>query len=683
SIGSRGRNRPSPHPASPPPLSPARLRLQLFELNKLAAGGLVTGSSRAGASYLLIYIPRRPARAVPLYPARRRRRCPGSGGSLSGERGPRVRPKTPPPPPPRPARAAAARPAERGGGPASPPPAAEPEARGAAAGRSAGKARRPASLRGGGGGPAAGTAGPPAPGCAPALPDWLAARTRPPELARPPALRRPRRAGGARGGGDATRDELIAGGRAWWWWGAETTPPPGPCRPRGADLSPRRRPAPGDWRSCTYASGARSGLQPRRVPCAPPRARGALARPSSPRAVPRAHHAPLLPPGLGRLRSIHIVALGNEGDAFHQDSRPSGLIRAYLGRSPLVSGDESSLLLSASGAAARPVFTEYQASAFGNVKLVVHDCPVWDIFDSDWYTSRNLIGGADIIVIKYNVNDKFSFHEVKDNYIPVIKRALNSVPVIIAAVGTRQNGAFQWEELEDDIRKKLKDSGDVSNVIEKVKCILKTPGKFNCLRNCKTYQARKPLWFYNTSLKFFLNKPMLADVVFEIQGTTVPAHRAILVARCEVMAAMFNGNYMEAKSVLIPVYGVSKETFLSFLEYLYTDSCCPAGIFQAMCLLICAEMYQVSRLQHICELFIITQLQSMPSRELASMNLDIVDLLKKAKFHHSDCLSTWLLHFIATNYLIFSQKPEFQDLSGHTLGWWRRCGLGPAPGSWR
>ncbi|XP_055243153.1 rho-related BTB domain-containing protein 3 isoform X6 [Gorilla gorilla gorilla] len=537
--------------------------------------------------------------------------------------------------------------------------------------------------------------------------------------------------------------------------------------------------------------------------------------------------------------SIHIVALGNEGDTFHQDNRPSGLIRTYLGRSPLVSGDESSLLLNAASTVARPVFTEYQASAFGNVKLVVHDCPVWDIFDSDWYTSRNLIGGADIIVIKYNVNDKFSFHEVKDNYIPVIKRALNSVPVIIAAVGTRQNeelpctcplctsdrgscvsttegiqlakelgatylelhslddfyigkyfggvleyfmiqalnqktsekmkkrkmsnsfhgirppqleqpekmpvlkaeashynsdlnnllfccqcvdvvfynpdlkevveahkivlcavshvfmllfnvksptdiqdssiirttqdlfainrdtafpgashessgnpplrvivkdalfcsclsdilrfiysGAFQWEELEEDIRKKLKDSGDVSDVIEKVKCILKTPGKINCLRNCKTYQARKPLWFYNTSLKFFLNKPMLADVVFEIQGTTVPAHRAILVARCEVMAAMFN-----------------------------------AGIFQAMCLLICAEMYQVSRLQHICELFIITQLQSMPSRELASMNLDIVDLLKKAKFHHSDCLSTWLLHFIATNYLIFSQKPEFQDLS--------------------
>lgn len=50
-----------------------------------------------------------------------------------------------------------------------------------------------------------------------------------------------------------------------------------------------------------------------------------------------------------------------------------------------------------------------------------------------------------------------------------------------------------------------------------------------------------------------------------------------------------------------------------------------------MSLLICAEMYQVMRLQHICELYIITQLQSMPSRELASTSLSIVSLLKKAK----------------------------------------------------
>lgn len=79
-----------------------------------------------------------------------------------------------------------------------------------------------------------------------------------------------------------------------------------------------------------------------------------------------------------------------------------------------------------------------------------------------------------------------------------------------------------------------------------------------------------------------------------------------------------------------------------------SPSLASAGIFQAMCLLICAEMYQVSRLQHICELFIITQLQSMPSRELASMNLDIVDLLKKAKVI-GPYVSGWLI-FQKKNY---------------------------------
>nr|XP_048706553.1 rho-related BTB domain-containing protein 3 isoform X7 [Caretta caretta] len=453
------------------------------------------------------------------------------------------------------------------------------------------------------------------------------------------------------------------------------------------------------------------------------------------------------------LMSVHVVAFGNERDGFPEDNQQSSLIWTYLGRSALISATESSLLLNSANHVGNPVFTEYQACVFGNVRLVVHDCPLWDIFDSDWYTSQNLIGGADIIVIKYSVNDKSSFQEVKDSYVPMIKRALNhcSIPVIISAVGARksevpctcplcssdrgscvtasegiqlakelgatylelhslsdfyigkyfggvleyfmiqslnqkssekmkkrkkshkchgvkppqleQPGAFQWELLEEDIKKKLKDPGEVELILEKVKCILKTPGKVNSAKNCRSHQTARPLQLSDTSLKLFFNTHVLADVIFQIQGATVPAHRAVLVARCEVMAAMFNGSYIEANSFLVPVYGVSKDTFLSFLEYLYTDSCCPASILQAMSLLICAEMYQVSRLQHICELYIITQLQSMPSRELASTSLSVVSLLRKAKFHNSDCLSTWLLHFIATNYLIFSQKPEFQDLS--------------------
>ncbi|XP_026722539.1 rho-related BTB domain-containing protein 3 isoform X2 [Athene cunicularia] len=222
------------------------------------------------------------------------------------------------------------------------------------------------------------------------------------------------------------------------------------------------------------------------------------------------------------------------------------------------------------------------------------------------------------------------------------------------------SGVFQWEQLEEETKKKLKDPEKIEHVLETVKCILKIPGKINTTKDFNSHQIK---CLYNQSLRRFFKNPVLADVIFKIQDDTVPAHKPILVARCEVMAAMFNGNYLEAKSILIPVHGVSKETFLSFLEYLYTDSCYPDSIPQAMSLLVCAEMYQVIRLQYICELYVITHLQSLPSRELASTSLGVVSLVKKAKFHNSNCLSTWLLHFIATNYLIFSQKPEFQDLS--------------------
>ncbi|XP_040397487.1 rho-related BTB domain-containing protein 3 isoform X4 [Cygnus olor] len=525
-----------------------------------------------------------------------------------------------------------------------------------------------------------------------------------------------------------------------------------------------------------------------------------------------------------RCRSVSIVALGTEREAAAGSAGQPGLVRSYLRGSGLVAELGS------------PAPSRLRARILGGVPLEVHECPRWDIFDSDWYTSRSLIGGADIIVIKYSVNDKTLFQEIKDSYVPMIKKALNhcSIPVIISAIGARKNlpctcplctsdrgscvttseglqlakefgatylelhtlndfyiqkyfggvleyfmiqslnqkssekmkkrkktqkchrvqppqleqpeklpilkgeashydsdmhnllfccqcadvafysedfskvmeahkvilcsvsqvfmllfnvkspadvhdssivrtaqslfavdtgarllvpcgatepspparvivkdsvfcsclldilhfiysGACQWERLEEDIKKKLKDSEKTEHVLEKVKCILKTPGKLNNLRDGSSHQIKQ---LYNTSLRLFFNTPVLADVIFTIQGATVPAHRAVLVARCEVMAAMFN-----------------------------------ASILQAMSLLICAEMYQVMRLQHICELYIITQLQSMPSRELATTSLSIVSLLKKAKFHNSDCLSTWLLHFIATNYLIFSQKPEFQDLS--------------------
>ncbi|XP_078070892.1 rho-related BTB domain-containing protein 3 [Mustelus asterias] len=572
--------------------------------------------------------------------------------------------------------------------------------------------------------------------------------------------------------------------------------------------------------------------------------------------------------------SVRIVALGNERAGFEDSLQQPDLITTYFGRHAIIRHIEERRLLGFATHITFPAFAEYQACIFGRVRVLIHDCPSWELFDNDWYRSRNVLGLADIIVLKYSVNDKTSFQEVKDNYVPMIKRILNqwTVPVIVTAIGTRQNeegppcscplctsdkgscvpfyegielskeigaaylelhslndfyvgkyfggvleyfiiqclkqkssqkkkkrssrphiippptlrepvklpclkiedshyhrdllnlyhsslcadvvfsskdgrevsrahrvvlcnashvfmslfgveiasdpselpgkivhnlftidqrdtalnssqallqnsqpvrviildsllcacysevlkfiytGNNCWDELKSVLWKKLKNPEQVKNVMETLKWLFKS----NAKTPCSSSQVAKGKEQYQScccSLSFFFQNPGLADVVFTIQGASIYAHRAVLVARCEVMAAMFSGYYAETKACQVPIQGVSKETFLSFLEYLYTDACCTASILQAMALLICAEMYQIHRLQQICESYIVTQLQSMPSRELVSTNLSIVNLYNKAKFHNATRLSTWLLHFIASNYLIFSQKLEFQELS--------------------
>ncbi|XP_069747947.1 rho-related BTB domain-containing protein 3 isoform X3 [Narcine bancroftii] len=395
---------------------------------------------------------------------------------------------------------------------------------------------------------------------------------------------------------------------------------------------------------------------------------------------------------------------------------------------------------------------DYSMVVTNFIRTYVH---ITELFDNDWYRSWNVVGLADIIVLKYSINDKATFQEVKDNYVTIIKRILNqwTVPVIVAAVGTRENeesppcscplctsdkqnyvpfyeglelskeigaaylelhslndfnvrkyfggvleyfiiqclkqkssqkkkkrssrpqlvppprlkepGTDSWEGLKTVLCKKLKNPEEVRQMLKTLKLLFKSNTKAVYSSGIDTQSAKRKEQLQSgcCSLSHFLRNPDLADVIFKVQGISIYAHKAVLVARCEVMAAMFSGNYAETKAYHVPIHGVSKETFLFFLEYLYTDSCCTASILQAMALLICAEMYQIHRLQQICESYIVTQLQSMPSRELASTNLSIVNLLNKAKFHNATRLSTWLLHFIANNYLIFSQKLEFQELS--------------------
>ncbi|XP_059500723.1 rho-related BTB domain-containing protein 3 isoform X3 [Stegostoma tigrinum] len=517
--------------------------------------------------------------------------------------------------------------------------------------------------------------------------------------------------------------------------------------------------------------------------------------------------------------SVRIVALGNERAGFEDSLQQPDLITTYFGRHAIIRHVEERRLLSFATHITFPAFVEYQAYVFGRVRVLIHDCPSWELFDNDWYRSRNVIGLADIIVLKYSVNDKTSFQEVKDNYVPIIKWILNqwTVPVIVAAVGTRQNEEgppcscplctsdkgscvpfYEGIELSKEIGAAYLELHSLNDfyvgkyfggVLEYfiIQCLkqkssqkkkkrsskphmippprLGEPVKLPCLKIEESRYHRDLLNLYCSSL--------CTDVVFSSKdGQEVArAHRVVLCNASHVFMLLFgveiashpgelpgkvahNLFAIDQGDIILnsseaslhnsqPVRVIILDSLLcaccsEVLKFIYTgtncwdelksvlwkklknlehvkdvietvkllfkcnaqticssdvinqtakskgqsQSCCcslslffqnpdladvtfkvQASILQAMALLICAEMYQIRRLQQICESYIVTQLQSMPSRQLVSTNLNIVNLYNKAKFHNATRLSTWLLHFIASNYLIFSQKLEFQELS--------------------
>ncbi|XP_066567782.1 rho-related BTB domain-containing protein 3-like [Amia ocellicauda] len=250
-------------------------------------------------------------------------------------------------------------------------------------------------------------------------------------------------------------------------------------------------------------------------------------------------------------------------------------------------------------------------------------------------------------------------------------------------------GAYQWKELQSSVEKKLWSAQEVRELLQTVRRLLGNEentvaynGMIQMLSETDNHivdsllSPPSPQLCSNDhgppripqqdpiSLGRFLNSPVFSDIAFMLEGTPVPAHRAVLSVPCKLMAIMFNGKYVEASSSEFSFLGISRETFLSYLEYIYTDACCPDSLQQAMSLLVFVDMYQLTRLQHLCEACVCKYLESMPSRKLLTTSLNIVTLLRRAQRHNSQQLATWFLHFIASNFLIFKRRDDFLYLTG-------------------
>ena len=116
------------------------------------------------------------------------------------------------------------------------------------------------------------------------------------------------------------------------------------------------------------------------------------------------------------------------------------------------------------------------------------------------------------------------------------------------------------------------------------------------------------------------------DVTFQLEDGVEHSHRALLVARSDVMAAMFSNNFREGRAAVIPLPGIHRSTLsLSLLiqfspfyrfafqevqRYLYTDL--PPRVNPGNCLLVLelANRLVLPRLINLVEKSVIEQMKS-------------------------------------------------------------------------
>ncbi|KAK3791334.1 hypothetical protein RRG08_012518 [Elysia crispata] len=156
-----------------------------------------------------------------------------------------------------------------------------------------------------------------------------------------------------------------------------------------------------------------------------------------------------------------------------------------------------------------------------------------------------------------------------------------------------------------------------------------------------------------------LDRGFLSDISFEVDNGIVSAHKALLMGHCEMMYAMFNNDFIESASDVIPFPDINAETFGTVQEYLYTGetprSLCNSSNYNLNSAVDCVALIELSnrlclpRLMSMVEVAVVEQLQSCyDSRE--EMLQDALSLVEPAKLYNANQLLRFCLFTLSTNF---------------------------------
>ena len=101
----------------------------------------------------------------------------------------------------------------------------------------------------------------------------------------------------------------------------------------------------------------------------------------------------------------------------------------------------------------------------------------------------------------------------------------------------------------------------------------------------------------------------LCDVVLEVEGEEVPAHRVVLASLSAYFKAMFTGEMAESKHRVVTINGVDKASLKSLVEYAYTASI-EISEENVQSILPAASVLQFEEVKQACSEFLRRQLDA-------------------------------------------------------------------------
>ncbi|CAL1530915.1 unnamed protein product [Lymnaea stagnalis] len=144
-----------------------------------------------------------------------------------------------------------------------------------------------------------------------------------------------------------------------------------------------------------------------------------------------------------------------------------------------------------------------------------------------------------------------------------------------------------------------------------------------------------------------LQKDYLEDISFKVDNGVVSAHKALLMARCEMMYAMFSSDFIESASELIPFPGITVRTFKALQEYLYTgESPCMDKIDCTM-LIEVANRLCLPQLVNMVEASVVKELLTYDRDEMLQ---DAIMLIEPSELYNAEQLSKFCQYTLSVNF---------------------------------